>query len=138
MVAIGSQVTSDVQPYTLVAGSPARMIASLSQKARQKRAEPHPLGEASPANGSGRQEFEQTLQLVTEVICRVVGIHRLDPDENFYDGGVTSIMVLPLLIEIEETFRIAMVQEQFLNAHTPRELSSRIAELISDKAWREG
>jgi acetyltransferase-like isoleucine patch superfamily enzyme/acyl carrier protein len=133
VVAVGSLVTSDVPPYTIVAGNPARVIARISKGSGKESAETDPFNESSPEKHSGGKESEDTLQAVTEVICQVVGTHQLDPDENFYDAGVTSIMVLPLLIEMEDRFHVTITPEQVLNARTPRVLSSQIAGLIGDQ-----
>lgn len=129
VVAIGSHVMTDVPPYTLVAGRPARVIARLVNNGAQENVTsqaPH------HKNGDG-SESPQTLQEVTAIICSIVGIQRLDPDEDFYDAGVTSIMVLPLLTEVEDRFHISIPQEAFLNARTCRLLSAQIAGVIRDQ-----
>ncbi len=133
VVAIGSHVMTDVPPYTIVAGTPARVIARLAKNGAQENGTiqaPH----KKPGNGSASPE---TLQEVTEVVCRIVGIQQLHPDENFYDAGVTSIMVLPLLTEVEDRFQISIPQEAFLNACTCRSLSVQIADLIGRQKLTE-
>jgi len=132
VVAVGSLVMSDVPPYTIVAGNPARVIAELSNGGCQESAETHSLGEPLQEKRSGGKQSEDPLQGVVELVSRAVG-HQLDPDDDFYDAGVTSIMMLPLLIEIEDWFHVTIPTEQFLNARTPRVLSSQIARLISDR-----
>jgi acetyltransferase-like isoleucine patch superfamily enzyme/acyl carrier protein len=133
VVAIGSHVMTDVPPYTLVAGAPARVIARLANNGAQENGTSH-APHKKDGNGSDSPEM---LQEVTEVICSVVGIPRLEPDENFYDAGVTSIMVLPLLAEVEDKFQVSIPQEAFLNARTCRSLSVQIADLIGDQRLTE-
>lgn len=133
VVAIGSLVMNDVPPYTMVAGNPARVIRRLSKVGRQESGETHSFDESTQEKLSGGNESEDLLQAVAEVICQIVGIHQLDPDEDFYDAGVTSIMVLSLLIEMEGRFHVTIPQEQFLDARTSRALSSQIARLIGDQ-----
>jgi acetyltransferase-like isoleucine patch superfamily enzyme/acyl carrier protein len=132
VVAAGSVVTSDVPPYMIVAGNPARVIGRLSRGSSQERSDIHPLNELA-TESSG---VKDTLRAVTDVICELVGIQQLQPDEDFYDAGLTSIMVLPLLAEIEDRFHVTIPQEQFLNARTPRALYSEIAGLIGAQKLR--
>jgi acetyltransferase-like isoleucine patch superfamily enzyme/acyl carrier protein len=98
IVSIGSLVMNDVPPNTIVAGNPARVIASLNQ-------------------------FPQP--------SRITGTTHIDLDEDFYNAGLTSIMVLPLLVELEEKFQISIPEDQFLEARTIRQLAAQIATIRS-------
>jgi acetyltransferase-like isoleucine patch superfamily enzyme/acyl carrier protein len=129
VVAAGSVVTSDVPAYMIVAGNPARVIGRLSRRNSKGLSDVPPLSEFA-AGSSGVKECADTLRAVMDVICAVVGIQQLQPDEDFYDAGLTSIMVLPLLTEIEDRFGVSMPQERFLNARTARALCSEITGLI--------
>ncbi len=50
-------------------------------------------------------------------------------DENIYEAGITSIMVLPLLSEIEDKFGVTIPDGEFLDAKTPRSLAQVVQRL---------
>jgi acyl carrier protein len=59
---------------------------------------------------------------VIEVVCRVGGIPALEAVQDFYDAGFTSVMALPLLMEMEERFQLTIPDERFVRARTARAL----------------
>jgi acetyltransferase-like isoleucine patch superfamily enzyme/acyl carrier protein len=130
VAAMGSLVTSDVPPNTIVAGNPARVIAHLSAGTRQESLGVHIGDKPLPDQPADERQSADTLRGVTELIQGLLGVERLELDEDFYEAGVTSIMVLPLMIELAERFGVTIPQVEFLDARTPRALSLQIAELI--------
>jgi len=69
------------------------------------------------------------LSAVIEIICKVGAVPAVEPDQNFYDAGVTSIMALPLLMEMEERFQVSIPDDRFVQARTARALHELIASL---------
>jgi acyl carrier protein len=65
---------------------------------------------------------ESYLIAVIEVIRDVGGVVNLEPDQDFYDAGVTSVQALPLLLELETRFEVAIPDERFMTARTARSL----------------
>jgi len=128
VVATGSVVMNDVPPYTLVSGNPARVIARLPGARTQVR-DHHAGNAASVTDVSGA-----SLDAVMAILRRVLGTDNLSPTEDFYDAGVTSIMTLPLLMEIEQQFDITFSEGDFPDARTGQQLAVRIDALRHSKA----
>jgi acyl carrier protein len=74
---------------------------------------------------------EQDLHKVIEITGRVLGRGNLPADEDLYEAGLTSVMVLPLLAEMESEFDLSIPDADFLDARTPRALAEMIARLRS-------
>jgi acyl carrier protein len=72
---------------------------------------------------------ENCLDSVLAAIRDVCGVDGLAPDQDFYDAGVTSIQALPLLMELEVRFDVAIPDERFVTVRNPRALSAVIQEL---------
>lgn len=72
---------------------------------------------------------EIDLETVTGVIHEVTGVNNLAADQDFYDGGVTSVQALPLLLELEARFGVSIPDERFIQVRTPRALGEMIADL---------
>ncbi len=66
---------------------------------------------------------------IIEVIRRVGGVSQLEPDQDFYDAGFTSVNALPLLMEMEDQFQVSIPDERFIGARTPRDLHAVILDL---------
>lgn len=141
VVAVRSVVTRDVPRYTIVAGNPAREIGRLTDP----NAAP---AQYTPTESTAEDTYElpaesvvgaepirsetsgATIEAVTHVVTQFLGIDHLDPDDDFYEAGVTSIMTLPLLIELEDRFRISIPQDRFLESPTIRTLAAEIDQLM--------
>lgn len=72
---------------------------------------------------------EGELATIIRMICTIGGVPEMPADQDFYDAGFTSINALPLLMEMEDHFRISIPDERFIAARTPRALFQVIAEL---------
>jgi len=127
VVAMGSVVVNEVPPYTIVAGNPARVTGRLSGARAQVREE-----DAGTAAAIADVGGASSLAAVMAVLRRVLGTDNLSPTEDFYDAGVTSIMMLPLLMEIEQQFGIAFSDGDFPDARTGQQLAARIDGLSRD------
>jgi acyl carrier protein len=66
---------------------------------------------------------------ITAIICRVGNLPRLGADEDFYKAGFSSIKALELLLELESTCEVSIVDEQFIAARTPRAVCTMIGAL---------
>jgi acyl carrier protein len=72
---------------------------------------------------------QQDLETLKGILCRLLSRTNIADDENIYLAGLTSIMALPLLTEIEDTFDVSIPDDDFLNARTPRALAQVIQQL---------
>jgi acyl carrier protein len=72
---------------------------------------------------------DRDLHLVNEIICRMLNREDVSPDGDIYQAGLTSIMVLPLLAELEEAFQTTIPDTEFLDARTPRDLAQMIGRI---------
>ena len=67
-----------------------------------------------------------SLEAVLNAIRDVTGVTVEQPDQDFYDAGVTSVQSLPLLLELEERFQVTIPDDQFVAARSARRLSDMI------------
>jgi acyl carrier protein len=72
---------------------------------------------------------QNDLQKIKEILSQILGQEILGDDENFYEAGLTSIMVLPLLSEVEAAFDLKIPDTDFLDAHTPKQLAQLVQRL---------
>lgn len=75
---------------------------------------------------------EPDLSTIIEIICRVSGAQHVNPDQDFYEIGITSVQALPLLMDLEEQFNLSIPDERFVNARTARALRDVIQGLKKD------
>jgi acyl carrier protein len=71
------------------------------------------------------------LSSVIEVLCRVGGLAGLEPDQDFYEAGMTSLQALPLLLEMEDKFQVSIPDDQFILSRTARKMTELIVSLKS-------
>jgi acyl carrier protein len=72
---------------------------------------------------------EQDMQAIKEMLKRLLNHEHIGDDEDIYEAGLSSIMVLPLLSEIEDAFGLTIPDSEFLDAHTPRALAQIVQRL---------
>ena len=70
-----------------------------------------------------------TLSRTIEVIREVGSLDEIGPDDILYDNGLNSMHALSLLVELEEQYQIAIPDDEFISARTPRELNEMIGRL---------
>lgn len=75
------------------------------------------------------EHSEQELRTLKEILCRLLSQENIAEDEDIYQAGLTSIMVLPLLSEIEDTFELTVPDADFLDARTPLALAQLVHRL---------
>jgi acetyltransferase-like isoleucine patch superfamily enzyme/acyl carrier protein len=114
IVAKGAIVMNNVPPNVIVAGSPARQIAR--------------IGHAG-VNLIQKEHAERDLEVLNEILCRFLNLESIVEYQDIYEAGLTSIMALPLLAEIEDTFELTIPDADFLDARTPRSLARLIQQL---------
>lgn len=71
---------------------------------------------------------------VIELICKVGGLSHLEPDQDYFDAGVTSVMALPLLLEVEDRFQVSLPDDQFIAVRTARSLSDLVRTIENQEA----
>jgi len=121
VVTIGSMVMNDVPPYAIVAGNPARVIGYAPGR---EPAAPPAAAQAAAAPAS-RPAAVNLVGEVIDVLSSSIGT-AVRPHEDFYDAGVTSIMALPLLIELEKRFGVTIAPAEFSEARTAVDLAACI------------
>jgi acyl carrier protein len=73
--------------------------------------------------------MENGLEMITTTVCRVGKLPALQPEEDFYAAGFSSINALELLFELENTCAVSIPDDQFITARTARDLHSLISQL---------
>lgn len=79
-----------------------------------------------------KENAERALETIKEILGRLLSRDSIVDDEDIYEAGLTSIMVLPLLAEIEDTFQLMIPDDDFLEARTPLSLAQVIQRLRND------
>ncbi len=72
---------------------------------------------------------KDNLAKVTGVICEIGGVESLEPEQDFYEAGFTSIQALPLLMELEDRFGVTIPDDRFITARTPQAICQLISEI---------
>ena len=121
VVVTGAVVVKDVLPYTMVGGNPARLIQRLSTGTAIAKLDDNVGLEPAPALNFSRRSLEDVLVILRQTLGVEFG-----PTEDFYDAGMTSIMALPLLLEIEQQFGVTIPENEFLGARTAQDLADCI------------
>jgi acyl carrier protein len=75
---------------------------------------------------------DKDLDAITQIICRVGNLQKCGPDDDFYDSGLTSVLALPLLLDLEGEFGVTIPDERFLAARSARSLQQMISDLKSE------
>lgn len=65
---------------------------------------------------------------VIEVIAKTGNLSDLKADEDFYNAGITSVMSLPILLDLEDRYEVSLPDDRFITARSAR----AIAEIILD------
>jgi acyl carrier protein len=66
---------------------------------------------------------------VIEVIVKTGNLGGLTANQDFYDAGVTSVMALPILLDIEDLYEVSIPDGIFVTARTPQALAKIVAGL---------
>jgi acyl carrier protein len=71
------------------------------------------------------------LTRITEIISQIGGLPPLGPDDNIYRAGFASMKALELLVELGTQYEVAIQDDEFMKAQSPRDLAAMIASLRS-------
>jgi acyl carrier protein len=77
--------------------------------------------------------MSEELVRITTLVCRIGTIPRVEPDDDFYDAGFSSIHALTLLLELEEAFGVSIPDEDFIQARSVRSLGALIERLKQEQ-----
>ena len=81
-------------------------------------------------NGNKTHSMEEIiLSDIIGLLQRTGSIEALDPDQDFYDAGITSVMTLPLMMDMEDMFAIVVPDQEFVQARTARALAKLVQQL---------
>lgn len=69
------------------------------------------------------------LLTILGIISRAGGLADLKPDQDFYDAGISSVMALPLLMDLEDNFGVTIPDQEFIAARTASTLEALIANI---------
>ncbi len=65
---------------------------------------------------------------VIEIISTVAGVKPMPANEDFYESGVTSVMALPILLELEDRYGVSIPDDRFIAARS----AQAVAQLVLD------
>ncbi len=98
-------VLSDVPPWSLVAGNPARRIGTLAPA-------PAASGAAAAAESLAAPDrvtmTDPTTETIRAVVARIAKIPLPGSDDDMYVAGLASTDALELLVELEDTFGVTI------------------------------
>ena len=75
------------------------------------------------------ENFSDVLSDVIKIIGATGNVMGLTPDQDFYDAGVTSVLALPILLELEDQFQVSIPDDLFIAARTARAMADVITKL---------
>ena len=70
-----------------------------------------------------------TLEQVISVVCSTGGLSALDPDDDIFAKGFSSVAALQLLLELEAAFAVAIPDDAFMKRRTARGLAALVEAL---------
>jgi acyl carrier protein len=76
-------------------------------------------------------ESTSRLNTVMQIIQQTGKLESLDPAEDFYEAGVSSLASLTLLLELEDKFEVSIPDDRFVECRTAEAVSNLISELMS-------
>jgi acyl carrier protein len=62
------------------------------------------------------------LQQIITLVSTTGDLAGLQPDQDIYDAGFSSIHALQLLVELEDSFGVTLGDDDFIAARTPQDL----------------
>jgi acyl carrier protein len=73
------------------------------------------------------------LEQIVGIISKIGKLSRLDPREDFYTAGLSSISALQLLLELESSFAVAVPDDRFIGVRTAEGLRDLISDLKQEQ-----
>ena len=71
--------------------------------------------------------MDEQLARVIRIIARAGKLDALGPDDDFYAAGVDSMGAIDVVLDLEQEFGVAVSDEQFGAARTPRAVAAVVA-----------
>lgn len=71
----------------------------------------------------------EELDRITQIVSQIGGLPPLGPDDNIYRAGFASMKALELLVELEAQYEVAIQDDEFMKAQSPRDLAAMIVAL---------
>lgn len=71
--------------------------------------------------------MDRHLARIIQLVERVGKLDALNADDDFYAAGVDSMDAMSLVMDLENEFGVAVPDEQFVAARTPRALAALVA-----------
>jgi acyl carrier protein len=77
-------------------------------------------------------DTETELNRIVDLVCKIGKLPTLNPDDDYYDQGFSSINALQLLMELEEQFAVSIGDDDFVAARTCSSLLKLVSRLEKD------
>jgi len=77
------------------------------------------------------EQLTTTTARVSTIVCEIGKFSSIDPTQDFYEAGVTSVAALTLLMELESAFEVSIPDDQFIGARTVQRLAEVIVGLAN-------
>lgn len=84
-------------------------------------------------HGFRREEDREVCEQIVAIICRIGKLSKLDPQEDFYTAGLSSLRALELLLELESAFSVTIPDDRFITLRTAHGLQDMIADLKKEQ-----
>lgn len=78
--------------------------------------------------------MDTQLPRVIAIVERAGKLDALGPDDDFYAAGVDSMGAIDVVMDLEREFGVAVPDEQFVAARTPRALAALVAGALGGRA----
>ena len=72
------------------------------------------------------------LQTIIGIVQTTGKIQNIEPAEDFYEAGFSSINALQLLMELEATFDVTIPDDEFVTARTCSSLEALVSRLAQE------
>ena len=77
--------------------------------------------------------MDDGLERISRLICDVGGIPSLDPGQDFYEAGVSSVASLQLVMQLESDWGVSIPDEEFVAARTPLAVHALVGRLSREQ-----
>jgi acyl carrier protein len=77
--------------------------------------------------------MSEALQRIMAIVCEVGKFSGIQPDDDIYDAGFSSINALQLLMELESALEVSIPDDEFINARSARALHAVIERLRQEQ-----
>jgi len=142
IIASSSSVFTDVPANTIVGGNPARIMGTVgkvvsngysAEEQPPLTSDAHEDSFEATANSNGLQSLTKEIAGVIQEVGR---IQSLTSEDDFYDAGVSSMTSLTLMLNLEEKYKVALPDEQFIACRTASQVSLLISDLLQSELYK--